>query len=77
LRNAGYEVLVTPDVMSYKWGKLLLNLNNVVEAITNASGKQVSRITIAVQNEGREILTHAGVHWDPYRRIPTPTTKSF
>jgi 2-dehydropantoate 2-reductase len=70
LRNAGYEVLVTPDVMSYKWGKLLLNLNNVVEAITNASGKQVSRITIAVQNEGREILTHAGVHWIPIGESP-------
>ena len=41
LRNAGYEVAVTPEIMPYKWGKLVLNLTNAVGAITNSSGEEV------------------------------------
>ena len=63
LRNAGYEIVVTPEIMPYKWGKLLSNLNNAVGAITNAGGEDTSRIMLAVQNEGKEILAQAGVRW--------------
>ena len=63
LRKAGYEIVVTPEIMPYKWGKLLSNLNNAIGAITNAAGEDASRITLAVQNEGKEILTQAGVRW--------------
>ena len=75
LRNAGYEIVVTPEIMPYKWGKLLSNLNNAVGAITNASGEDTSRIILAVQNEGKEILAQAGVRWirttEPPVRRPT------
>jgi 2-dehydropantoate 2-reductase len=65
LRNAGYDVMVTPEVMPYKWGKLMDNLNNAVGAITNATGEEANRIVHAAQNEGKEILAEAGVRWIP------------
>jgi 2-dehydropantoate 2-reductase len=65
LRSAGYDVLVTPEVMPYKWGKLMDNLNNAVGAITNATGEEANRIVQAAQNEGKEILAEAGVRWIP------------
>jgi len=61
LHNAGYEVTVTPEIMSYKYGKLIGNLTNAVGAITNFAGEEVEPITRAVQNEGKEILTMAGI----------------
>ena len=70
LRNAGYEVVVTPEIMPYKWGKLVLNLTNAVGAITNSSGEEANRIARAVQNEGKEILTQAGVRWIPIEESP-------
>ena len=70
LRNAGYEVVVTPEIMPYKWGKLLLNLTNAVGAITNSSGEEANRIAHAVQDEGKEILTQAGVRWIPIEESP-------
>ena len=39
LRNAKYKVLVTSEIMPYKWGKLVVNLNNAIGAITNATGE--------------------------------------
>ena len=65
LRKAGYEVMVTPEIMPYKWGKLMDNLNNAVGAITNATGEEASRIVQAAQNEGKEILAEAGIRWIP------------
>jgi 2-dehydropantoate 2-reductase len=70
LRDAGYEVVVTPDIMPYKWGKLLLNLTNAVGAITNSSGEETNRVAQAVQVEGKDILTWAGVRWIPIRESP-------
>jgi 2-dehydropantoate 2-reductase len=61
LHNSGYEVTVTPEIMSYKYGKLIGNLTNAVGAITNFAGEEVEPITRAVQNEGKEILTMAGI----------------
>jgi 2-dehydropantoate 2-reductase len=74
LRNAGYEVVITPEVMPYKWGKLIVNLTNAVGAITNSSGEEASRIAHAVEEEGKEILAQAGVRWiwteePPIRRL--------
>ena len=65
LRNAGYEVTVTPEIMPYKWGKLMLNLTNAVGAITNSSEEKSNRIARAAQNEGKEIFAQAGVRWIP------------
>ncbi|MFC1976883.1 ketopantoate reductase family protein [Chloroflexota bacterium] len=63
LRSAGFFVKVTPDVMPYKWGKLIRNLANPVGAITNERGDDINRITKATREEAREILTQAGIRW--------------
>ena len=63
LRDAGFYVLVTSDVMSYKWGKLMFNLNNTIEAITNMRGGDNNRILRAAQQEAQEILSKAGIRW--------------
>ena len=55
LRNAGFYVLVTPDVMPYKWGKLMTNLGNAVGAITNDGTKAAHEITKAAQEEASRI----------------------
>jgi 2-dehydropantoate 2-reductase len=80
LRNAGYEVMITPEVMPYKWGKLVGNLTNAVGAITNTTGEEADRIARAAQNEAKEILSQAGVRWiqtteQPLHR-PITTMKS-
>ena len=84
LRNAGYEVEVTPEIMPHKYGKLLENLANAVGAITNAAGSENNRIALAAQDEGKEILARAGIRWVPAkeatRRPPTnlvPPDKPF
>jgi 2-dehydropantoate 2-reductase len=65
LRNAGYEVEVTPEIMPSKYGKLVENLANAVGAITNAAGPEANRIALAAQDEGKEILARAGIRWLP------------
>jgi 2-dehydropantoate 2-reductase len=78
LRNAGYEVEVTPEIMPSKWGKLMENLANAVGAITNAAGPEANRIALAAQDEGKEILAQAGIRWVPAKeaahRPPTNIT---
>ena len=63
LREADFYVLVTPDVMPFKWGKLMLNLANAIGAITNARGEDVNLIAQATRKEAQEILTQAGIRW--------------
>ncbi len=63
LRDAGFYVLVTSDVMPYKWGKLMLNLGNAIGAISNMRGADNNRIAEAAQQEAREILSKAGIRW--------------
>jgi 2-dehydropantoate 2-reductase len=63
LRTAGFQVMVTLDIMPYKWGKLLANLTNVIEAITDARGSEIDAIVHAVREELRGVLTRAGVRW--------------
>jgi len=79
LRDAGYEVMITPEIMPYKWGKLLGNLTNAVGAITNNVGEEANRIARIAQNEGKEILNQAGVHWiqttEPSSRRPKTNLK--
>ncbi len=63
LRAAGFTVMVTPDVMPYKWGKLMRNLGNAIGAITDAVGEDNSRISKAVRQEAEDILAQAGIKW--------------
>ena len=72
LRNAGYEAEVTPEIMPYKYGKLVENLANAVGAITNAAGPEANCIALAAQTEGKEILARAGIRWVPAKE---PTRK--
>jgi 2-dehydropantoate 2-reductase len=64
LRNAGFIVKVTPDVMPYKWGKLVELLSGVVSAISNVSGSEVADIIYAAQKEACDLLTQAGIRWE-------------
>ncbi|MFC1945146.1 ketopantoate reductase family protein [Chloroflexota bacterium] len=64
LRKASLSVMVTPDIMPYKWGKLMLNLSNVIDAITNTKDNEInSRIAEMARTEMKEILNTAGKHW--------------
>lgn len=63
LRRAGFYVLVTVDVMPYKWGKLMLNLGNAVGAITNAGFGDTRRINEATRKEAAALVAEAGIRW--------------
>ncbi|MFH0769012.1 MAG: ketopantoate reductase family protein [Chloroflexota bacterium] len=63
LRAASFLVMVTPDVMPYKWGKLMDNLGNAIGAITNARGGDNALIIRAAQQELRDLLAQADIHW--------------
>ena len=61
LRHAGFLVKVTPDVLPYKWGKLMLNVGNSVIAITDARRGGTEFITNEARRELRELLEEAGI----------------
>ena len=63
LRVAGYFVRTTPDVMPYKWGKLMANLGNAVGAITNGDWASTRPIYRATFEEARAIVEKAGIKW--------------
>jgi len=63
LRSAGYFVRTTTDVMPYKWGKLMANLANAVDAITNGDRDTTQPIYRAVFEEARDIVQQAGIRW--------------
>ena len=63
LRTAGFLVKTTPDIMPYKWGKLMRNMANAIVAITNTREDDIDPITHAAQQEFRDILTQAGIRW--------------
>lgn len=63
LRAVDFSVLVVPDVMRYKWGKLIANLGNSVSAITDTSDAETERVTKAAREEARAVLAQMGVDW--------------
>ncbi len=63
LRAGGFLVKVSEDVMPYKWGKLLANLGNAIDAISGKRGKEVEIIARAAGQEFRDVLKQAGIHW--------------
>ncbi len=63
LRQAGFMVRLSPNVMPYKWGKLVTNLGNAIGAITNSRWEETRRINLAVTEEARNILKLADVPW--------------
>ncbi|MFH1032546.1 MAG: ketopantoate reductase family protein [Chloroflexota bacterium] len=69
LSKSEFSVLVTPDVMPYKWGKLMTNLANAVDAITDSRGEDIRFITNAVRQELADLLTQAGISWKTSEQI--------
>ena len=63
LRAAGYLIRTTPDFMPYKWGKLMSNLSNAIDAITGAAWGTEGAIEQAVFEEARDIAEKAGIRW--------------
>jgi 2-dehydropantoate 2-reductase len=63
LRQGGFLVRTVPDAIPYKWGKLLANLGNAVDAITGGRGSETEQITKAAGREFKELLQQAGVRW--------------
>ena len=63
LRAASFLVKTSGDVMPYKWGKLMGNVGNAIGAITNGRWGDVMPIMQAAQQELRELLVQAGIHW--------------
>jgi len=63
MRKAGFYARTTEDVIPYKWGKLMANLNNAIGAITNAKWGETAKISKAVEKELPDLLAEAGIKW--------------
>jgi 2-dehydropantoate 2-reductase len=77
LRAAGFMILITPDVMPYKWGKLMNNLNNAIGGITNAKFSDTRDISQAASKELVDLLAEANIRWksneEVARELPEST----
>lgn len=68
LRQAGLAAVTRVDLPAVLWGKLLLNLNNPVNALsglplrTQLRDRGYRRIVAALMREGLRVLDRAGVH---------------
>jgi 2-dehydropantoate 2-reductase len=60
LSSAGFDSRPLADVMRWKYGKLMLNLLNAVEAVTGF-GDEVRDLVEAVRAEGRACCAAAGI----------------
>lgn len=69
LRAAGFLIQLTPDVMPYKWGKLIGNLGNAIDAITGTWGNDVEPIAQATRKELTDLLEQAGIRWIPQEEL--------
>lgn len=60
-----FDAPVVPDVMRWKYGKLLMNLGNAIEALLGHTasdhGDSVAELRRACQAEGRAVLAAAGI----------------
>ncbi|CAN5764277.1 2-dehydropantoate 2-reductase N-terminal domain-containing protein [soil metagenome] len=79
---AGMVSEARPDIMRWKWAKLLLNLTNAVQAVCGPAAA-MSEVGRAVHREGRAVLDAAGIDFasgeedrarrgDILRWTPTP-----
>ncbi len=55
-----FQSVGRPDIMRWKYRKLLMNLANAVEALCGPEGR-FSALARATQREGNEVLTAAGI----------------
>ena len=64
LRASTFLAEVRPDVMRWKYGKLLMNLGNAVEALCGPAAR-ASAIAAAARREGMQCLDKAGIAYVP------------
>jgi 2-dehydropantoate 2-reductase len=57
---AGMVSEVRPDIMRWKWSKLLMNLGNAIEVICGPAAR-ISPLGKAVNQEGRAVVAAAGI----------------
>ncbi len=62
LRSGGFASVARPDILRWKYAKLLTNLGNAVQA---ACGGGAADVLAAARDEGRAALTAAGIAWVP------------
>ncbi len=60
LRAGGFESVVRPDIMAWKYRKLMMNLGNAAQAAC-APGPEKDRLDELVSAEGEAVLAAAGV----------------
>lgn len=58
-RAGGFDSLVRPDVMRWKYRKLIMNLANTVHALCHSPG--TAALARAAQTEGEAVLAAAGI----------------
>lgn len=69
VRAAGFLAKTTGNVMPYKWGKLLANLGNAIDAITGSRGKESEIIAQAAGQEFKDLLQQAGIFWTSQEEV--------
>lgn len=62
LEESGFSSRARPDIMRFKYAKLINNLLNAVDAICEP-GPATEELTQRAQDEGREVLTAAGIEF--------------
>jgi 2-dehydropantoate 2-reductase len=79
-REANLIVKVTPDVMRYKWGKVMNNIGSAVGAITNAARADCLETAGFARKELKALLEEAGISYvtdaDIAREWPEFTIKA-
>ena len=60
LTGAGFESIARPDVMRWKYAKLLMNLGNVIEAASGTEGRGLE-LASAARREARACYEAAGI----------------
>ncbi len=63
LRAAGYLIKIVEDAMPYKWGKLMTNLTNAIEAITGGGWGSAQSLYRPVFEEAEAVVAKAGIKW--------------
>jgi 2-dehydropantoate 2-reductase len=53
-----------PDVMTKKYGKLLINLGNAADAVCGLGGRHAKVVGAAIE-EGKRAFAAAGIRWEP------------
>lgn len=82
LRDSGFEVTTSPEIMKLKWRKVFMNLGNAAFAMTDIFGQEIAwnkklRALLAdVQEEALRVTRAAGIELDSMPGMP-PVEKTI